>query len=149
MADLGLTELDKRWYEFTSKYVEKLNEAGGYDWSKLTEDEQELAALYKLDSDMYNGGFIQFFCNWGFDCYTIAIRSLAKLNASECLGIITKQYSIIKRLEEDERLKALWDIPQFLTEMEIEEIDKLNHLYWANKDNIIEQTFDVYKQLVA
>ena len=63
MSDSAST-LDNKWFDFTSAYVEKLNAAGGSDWSILTPEEQELAALWKLEMDMYNGGFVQFFCNW-------------------------------------------------------------------------------------
>lgn len=148
MADFGLTDLDKKWFDFTSNYVDKLSEVA-QDWAKLSEEEQGLAALWKLEMDMYNGGFIQFFCNWGFECYTHAVRSLNKLQANECLSIITRQYSIIQRLEDDDRLQALWDIPQFLTGSEREEIDKLDQQYWDNQDSIVEKTFATYNHLTT
>lgn len=147
MADSGLTDLDKKWFDFTSAYVTKLNQSGGHDWDSLSEEEQELAALWKLEMDMYNGGFIQFFCNWGYDCYTYAVRCLTKLEAKECLDIITQQYGIIERLEDDERLEALWDIPKYLTEEEAKALDELDHRYWDNTDSIQEKTFQVYGYL--
>ncbi|MDJ1502809.1 DMP19 family protein [Xanthocytophaga agilis] len=147
MTDSGLTDLDKKWFDFTSAYVTKLSKTGGHDWDSLSEEEQELAALWKLEMDMYNGGFIQFFCNWGYDCYTHAVRCLTKLQANECLDIITQQYSIIERLGEDDRLTALWDIPKYLTEEETKALDELDHRYWDNTDSIQEKTFQVYGYL--
>lgn len=147
MADSGLTDLDKKWFDFTSAYVTKLTSFGGYEWNKLTEEEQELAALWKLEMDMHNGGFIQFFCNWGYECYIHAVRCLTKLQAKECLDIITKQYSLIEKLEDDDRLEALWDIPKYLSEKEATAINELDHHYWNNADNIQEKTFQIYGHL--
>ena len=55
-------DLDKKWFDFTSQFVDKLSNNEN-DWNALSEHEQELAALWKLEMDMYNGGFLQFFCN--------------------------------------------------------------------------------------
>lgn len=45
--------LDSKWFDSTIKYVEKLTANGG-DWSNLSEHEQQLASLWKLEADMYN-----------------------------------------------------------------------------------------------
>ncbi|MCU0354516.1 MAG: DMP19 family protein [Cytophagales bacterium] len=147
MADTGLNDLDKKWFDFTSSYVTKLNEAK-QDWNALPEKEQELAALWKLEMDMYNGGFIQFFCNWGYDCYTHAIRSLNRLDAQQCLAIVRHQFAIIQRLEDDSRLEALWDIPKYLSKDEAEALDALDEQYWENTDGIVEKTFRVYQDML-
>lgn len=139
--------LDSKWFDSTIKYVEKLTANGG-DWSSLSEQEQELASLWKLEADMYNGGFIQFFCNWGYECYQHAVRCLTKLEAGYSLDLIQQQYHIIQRLEDDDRLKRLWDIPKYLTEEEIKKIDDLDMLYWNNTDNIVGKTFEVYKDYI-
>jgi len=137
-------DLDKKWFDATIKYVEKLS-VNNENWDALTEEEQDLAALWKLEADMYNGGFIQFFCNNGYKCYLYAIRCLEKLNAMQALDIIKAQYGIMQRLENDKRIKELWDIPKYLTEKELTKIsDELDVQYWDNTDNIVEKTFNVY-----
>ena len=142
-------DLDNKWFDRTIKFAEKLSENGD-DWNALPEREQELAALWKLQTDMYNGGFIQFFCNWGYDCYLHAVRSLTRLKAERALSIIQQQYQIIRRLEDDKRLKELWDIPKYLTEAEFTKInDELDRQYRDDPDNIVEKTFQVYSELLA
>lgn len=143
------TDINKNWFDFTLAYVTKLNETGGRNWGQLNDEEQELAALWKLEMDMYNGGFIQFFCNWGYECYTYAIRCLEKLSANECLKILTNQYLVVQRLEGDSRLESWWDIPKYLTENEMKLLDKLDREYWGNADQIQEKTFEVYKHLTV
>jgi len=141
-----MTEIEKQWEELTQRYVSKLNKYDG-DWTQLNEEEQELSALWKLEADVYNGGFIQFFCNWGFDCYNFAIRCLGKIDAKEIYKIVTQQHAIIQRLEDDENLQELWDIPKLLTELEIIELDKLDKKYWGNEDNLLEKTLKTYNHL--
>lgn len=142
-----VADLDKKWFDFTVLFVEKLTNNEN-DWNALTEKEQELAALWKLEMDMYNGGFLQFFCNWGTACYGHAVRALIRLEATESLAIIQKQYQIIQHLEDNEEIQTLWDIPNYLTDAEQHEISEvLDVKYWDNKDHIIEKTFGIYADL--
>lgn len=141
-----MTEIEKQWEELTQRYVSKLYKYDG-DWTQLNDEEQELSALWKLEADMYNGGFIQFFCNWGFHCYNFAIRCLEKIDAKEIYKIVTQQYAIIQRLDDDENLQELWDIPKLLKEQEIIELDKLDKKYWGNEDDLLEKTLKTYNHL--
>lgn len=52
------------WYEYAVLFVEKKNESE-QGWASLNSNEQDIAALWLLEADVFNGGFIQFFCNWG------------------------------------------------------------------------------------
>jgi len=67
-----MENLDKKWFDFTIKFAEKLAQ-NGENWDVLSEKEQELAALWRLEADMYNGGFIQFFLQLGI-CLLFARR---------------------------------------------------------------------------
>ncbi len=42
-----MKSLDNEWFDFTIKYVDKLNDNDG-NWDALSEEEQELAALWRL-----------------------------------------------------------------------------------------------------
>ncbi|MDR2284851.1 MAG: DMP19 family protein [Sphingobacterium sp.] len=142
-----MENLDKEWFDFTIRFVDKLS-ANKENWDSLTEQEQELAALWRLEADMYNGGFLQFFCNWGPVCFEHAIRALTKLGATECLSILERQCAIIMRLENNTEMKELWDIPKFLTEEELHEIsDVLDLRYWDNQDDIMTKTLQIYSAL--
>ena len=146
---MSSVDLDNKWFDLTIKFVEKLTENGN-DWNALSEQEQELAALWKLEVDMHNGGFLQFFCNWGYTCYVHAIRGLTRLKAEQSLSIIQQQYQIIQRLENDDRLEAWWDIPKYLTKEELAKIeDELDVQYWDNSDDIVEKTFQVYADFLV
>ena len=67
------------WDTYSIEFCKKLEYDCDGDWSRLDPDEQEIAALWKLVADMYNGGFLQFFCNWGYECYWYAMRGIQRI----------------------------------------------------------------------
>lgn len=118
------------WDRFSIEYNKKLIECGG-DWSKLDEREQEIAALWKLTADIYNGGFIQFFCNWGFDCFVYAMRGIKRVGCAEAYNILNNTYySVLDKFREDERLTAYWDIPEYLTEEDDNILTETDTAFW-------------------
>lgn len=136
----GVNKMDKTdicdiWFDFAMAFVDKKNDSG---WNTLTLEEQEIAALWLLEADLYNGGFIQFFCNWGEVAYLNAVRALQAIGAVHALEIVQSGYACIEHLSEDKRLTQLWDIPMFLTEEEIERLDKLDEQFWEDQDHIAE-----------
>lgn len=74
---------------------------------------------------------------------------MTRLEATESLNILQQQYKIIQHLENNKEIKELWEIPKFLTNEEITEInDVLDPKYWDNNDNIIEKMFNIYSEFL-
>lgn len=122
-----MADYDELWDEFASKFNEKLESGCGGDWAKLDEIEQEIAALWKLAADMYSAGFGEFFLNWGFDCYSYAMRGikrvadanggLKRIGCNNVYKLFDKAYNnVFARFENDERISSLDDILAHLTE---------------------------------
>ncbi|WP_334077145.1 DMP19 family protein [Paenibacillus sanfengchensis] len=137
------TNLNDAWYDFAGAFVHKKNEST-LRWQALTSDEQEIAALWLLEADMYNGGFIQFFCNWGEEAYLYAVRALQAIGAERALELVVSGYACIERLEQDDRLTQLWDIPKFLTTEEEARLDELDQRFWEDPDGIAETAYRYY-----
>ncbi|MFS0868354.1 DUF4375 domain-containing protein [Paenibacillus xylanilyticus] len=131
------------WYEYATTFVDKKNESE-LRWAGLTLHEQEITALWLLEVDVFNGGFIQFFCNWGEETYLHVLRALHTIGANQVLNILKEQYSCIEHLADDERLSALWDIPRFLTPEEEQRLDKLDQQFWNNDDQIAGKAYAYY-----
>ena len=107
MADYG-----NLWDDYSIVFNSKLVDSGG-DWSRLDEDEQEIAALWKLYVDINNGGFIQFFCNWGFQCLCYAMRGLKRIEDTSLYDLLDDTYcNVLDKFKNDTRLTAYWDIPE-------------------------------------
>lgn len=107
------------------------------NYQDMGETDSMVAALYWLELEMYNGGFLQFFCNWGYDAYLLAIKGLGAINATYTEQLLIQAYGIIQRLENDSQLQELWDIPKHLTENEITKLNKIDEEYWEDKENIM------------
>lgn len=126
-------DYDEFWNAYAVEFNDKLESANGGDWSKLDEIEQEIAALWKLVCDMYSGGFDEFFLNWGYNCYSYAMRGikrvadsyngltrngwLEKTDVNKVYKLLENAYmKVFARFENDERIKSYSDILQYLTE---------------------------------
>ena len=68
-----------RWDDYSITFNANLVYKCSGDWNGLEQDEREIAALWKLYVDTNNGGFEQFFCNWGYDCYWYAMRGIQRM----------------------------------------------------------------------
>ena len=143
-----MSDVRNLFENYSFEVVGKLHDTFGGDFDKLTDDEVEVVRIWRLEADMYNGGFIQFFCNWGFDNFTKTQKVLRKIKAEKSLDLITECEQIISKMKDDDRIKELWDIPKFmneyLTEEESKRLDELDELYWTNVDDIQKIGYDIY-----
>lgn len=130
-----MEDFDELWNEYAIAFKNKLEEENGDDWSSLDETEQEIAALWKLAADMYSGGFDEFFLNWGFDCYSYAMRGIKRIaddNGGLKKAVVNNVYKLFEnayskvfaRFENDERIKSYEDIGQYLTEKDEKILEK-------------------------
>jgi len=121
-----MKDYDELWNRYAIQFNDKLENACGGDWNKLDETEQEIAALWKLAADMYSGGFDGFFLTWGYECYICAMRGIQRitdantgLKKTGCNRIYqlfdTAYTKVFAQFENDGRIKAYSDIPQYLT----------------------------------
>ncbi|MBD5478767.1 MAG: hypothetical protein HDR14_05675 [Lachnospiraceae bacterium] len=125
---------DEIWNQYAIKFADKLESVNGGNWNKLDEIEQEIAALWKLTTDMYSVGFDYFFLNWGYECYFYAMRGIKRIadtgsaleetSCSEVYELFDNAYAkVFARFKNDERIKAYRDIVEYLTEDDEEILD--------------------------
>ena len=112
-----MQDYDEIWNQYAIKFADKLESVNGGDWSKLDETEKEIAALWKLTTDMYSAGFDAFFLNWGYECYSYAMRGIKRVadagsdmeetSCAEVYELFDNAYTkVFARFENDERIKA-------------------------------------------
>lgn len=131
------------WWKTFEEYGEKFAEAKP-NYDNLDKKTQEIGALFQYELDIYNGGFLQAFCNWGYNSYLLEIKALEKIGANNSKRILEECYSVIVKLENDDRLKELWDIPKYLTIEDEEKLNSLDEEYWEDEDNIMEKMYNFY-----
>jgi len=131
-------DIEKQWWDAFDSYGSAF-ELASPNYDKLNKDAQIIGALMKLELDMYNGGFVQFFCNWGHSAYLLALDGLEQIKASATKNLLTEAFSIIDKYEDDERIKSLWDIPTVLSDEDDNQLSQLDEKYWEDKDGIMER----------
>lgn len=127
--------LDVAWEASYDAAMGKLKAA---DWQleALGADDQALCALWRLEADMNNGGFLQFLGNWGEANCQIALAALRKMGAHQTHAIVQRQRDIVQRFENDPDLKSMPDIYGLLTEQENDELEALDHAFWDYPDRL-------------
>ena len=142
MADYG-----NLWDDYSIEFNSKLVDSGG-DWSRLDEDEQEIAALWKLYVDINNGGFIQFFCNWGFQCLCYAMRGLKRIEDTSLYDLLDDTYcNVLDKFKNATRLTAYWDIPEYLTDEDMERLDAADTQFYETEcEHFTKMAYEYYSQ---
>ena len=136
----------KLWDEYSIQFCKTLEFEFGGDWDQLDQEEREIAALWKLLVDGYNGGFEQFFCNWGYPGYWYAMCGLQKIGDRALLECLHDTYErVFDKFKNDSRLKAYWDIPDYFTEEDEAILDETNQYFWDEAgENFAKLAYEFY-----
>lgn len=142
-----MKDYDNLWDDYSIEFNSKLVDSGG-DWSRLDEDEQEIAALWKLYVDINNGGFIQFFCNWGFQCLCYAMRGLKRIEDTSLYDLLDDTCcNVLDKFKNDTRLTAYWDIPEYLTDEDMERLDAADTQFYETEcEHFTKMAYEYYRQ---
>ena len=85
------------WYDLCLKFHEM---TASSDWSldSLVHDwQRKLAALWRLEADTNNGGYLQFVCNWGMSNHAHASAALQRIAAFQMQAIVDSAYLIVSK----------------------------------------------------
>lgn len=110
--------------------------AANHQLTELSPTDRELVALFRLEADVNNGGFLQFFCNWGEETCGLAMQALEHIGARAMLAIVQHMHAILDRLEDDPRIVQLTDLYAAMTDAEHQEMGDLDRAFWAYPDDI-------------
>lgn len=108
------------------------------DWrlDALPLREQQLSALWRLEADVNNGGFLQFFCNWGEANCRTAIAALADVGALQMHSLVQQMRAVLDRLDGSPKIQALMDLYQQLSPAEMDTLETLDEAFWEYPDRL-------------
>lgn len=109
-------------------------QAAGWKLDALSETDRELVALWRMEADINNGGFMQFLCNWGDETCQLALRALRKIGAVHMLDVLSRMRGLIDRFEASPEVVQLNDIYGAMTEAEQERLEELDQAFWEYPD---------------
>ncbi len=136
-----MSDYVKLWDNYSKDFTKKLIFQCKGDLRALDNDEQEIAALWRLVVDVYNGGFVQFFCNWGYDSYWCAMRGIQRMGLQELLQLFHNTYmDVFDKFREDKRLKEYWDIPEYFTDEDERILDETDQAFYDSLGELLCET---------
>lgn len=125
----------RRWDERIDAALSRLA-AAGHDVTTLDDEDQDVVALWRLEADVNNGGFMQFLCNWGDPAVQRAARALETIGATRMHEIVKSMRAILDRLEDDPSITNLWDLYPAMTAAEHATMGELDRAFWAYPDDL-------------
>lgn len=134
------------WDKYSIEFCKKLEYNYNGDWNQLDQDEREIAALWKLVADINNGGFEQFFCNWGYECYWYAMCGIKRVGDNNLLEMLHNTYvKVFDKFREDDRLTYYSDIHKYLTDEDQDILRDTDIRFWESEGEIIcRMAYDFY-----
>lgn len=102
----------------------------------LPQREQELVALWRMEADINNGGFMQFLCNWGDPTCQLALLALGKIGAARTRAILAEMRGLVDRFEAAPEVIELNDIYGAMTEAEQARLQALDEAYFDYPDDL-------------
>ena len=138
-------DIEKLWLDTFDSHQEQFENVRP-DYEKLDKTTQIIGSLVKLELDMHNGGFTQYFCNWGYSAYLLALDGLEQIGAPATKSLLIDAFSIINKYENDKRITNLWDIPSVLSDEDNLRLEKLDEKYWEDEENVMEKMLDCFSE---
>lgn len=106
------------------------------DWkvAALSQSDRELVALWRMEADINNGGFLQFFGNWGEANCAVALGALALIGAHAMERLLAEMVSVVAHYGETEEVISYSDLPRLLTKEEHARLEVLEKQFWSYPD---------------
>lgn len=123
------------WEQLQDEGIAALK-AAAWQFDALPLREQQISALWRLEADVNNGGFLQFFCNWGEATCRTAIAALAEIGALKMHFLVKRMRAVLDRLEGSPQIQGLMDLYQHLTPAEHDALEALDEAFWAYPDRL-------------
>ena len=104
--------------------------AAQWDITRISRLQHELVALWRMEADINNGGFLQFLGNWGLANHRLSLEALQAIGAPITRQCLQDMFAVLKRFEEEPENVDYSDLPALLTDAEHEQLQELEEAFW-------------------
>lgn len=104
--------------------------AAQWDVTRISPAQHELVALWRMEADINNGGFLQFLGNWGVENDQLTLQALQAIGAPLTRQCLQDMFAVLKRFEETSENVDFSDLPALLTDAEHEQLQELEEAFW-------------------
>lgn len=127
--------LDLLW---DTRYDNALKRLHALDWNldAVSPQDQQLVALWRMEADINNGGFMQFLCNWGDRTCQLALQALGDIGAVQTRAALAGMRGLLDRFEDDPAVTELADLYGAMTELEQQTLEAFEEAYYARPEDL-------------
>ena len=104
--------------------------AAQWDITRISPVQHELVALWRMEADINNGGFLQFLGNWGLANHQLTLQALQAIGAPITRQCLQDMFAVLKRFEEGPENVDYSDLPALLTDAEHAQLQELEEAFW-------------------
>jgi len=129
-----------------NSYLIDLSESNHTDFGRVeftdqTEPQKVFSAIWALESQINNGGFLQYFVSSDFDTANFAPVALRSIGAQACADIAEHSLLALPLSRLPDSQQACVDLVDSLREEEREQFDSLDSEFFTCPDNLTELLF--------
>ena len=119
---------------------------GRIEFSDQSEDQKVFSAIWELESQVMNGGFGQYFSNWGGDTASYAPLALERIGALKCAAIVREALQVVsgEPLASDHTTRS--SLVSTLGEPALARLDALDSQFFEYPDNLTELLYEFVRQ---
>jgi len=110
--------------------------AAAWSLDALSDDDQQLVALWRMEADINNGGFMQFLCNWGDPTCQLALQGLRAMGADQTHAALAGMRGLLDRFEDDPAVTELSDLYAAMTPAEQDALEQFEDAYYARPEDL-------------
>lgn len=104
--------------------------AAQWDVTRISPAQHELVALWRMEADINNGGFLQFLGNWGVENHQLTLQALQAIGAPVTQQCLQDMFAVLRRFEDMPENVDFCDLPALLTDAEHEQLQELEEAFW-------------------
>ncbi|UFS60401.1 DMP19 family protein [Subtercola endophyticus] len=107
-----------------------------WQFGDLSKYDQELVSLWRLESDMNSGGFLEFYSNWGPAVYERALDSLQIVGAHRTADLVRRMDEVVGHHYEAVHEEDNRNLYALVTDQESRRITELESRYWTDSERL-------------
>ena len=118
-----------------------LAELKAADWKvdQLDARSRALVALWRLVTDGYNGGLLQFLGNWGMAEMDAALAALADIKASATLDVVSAFWRLVGPIAQSDEVNTIDDVYRAVADGLSEQIEALDEQFWEAAEELVKR----------
>lgn len=130
-----------------NSFLIDLSESDRTDFGRVvfnsqSEEQKVFSAIWKLEAEVNNGGFLQYFDNDRGETFGFAVTALQRIGAINCAGIVERAIRAVCGNAIPADADAWEPLVEGITDETCENLDSMDQEFFGYPDNLTDLLFD-------